>query len=310
MIPVKRIDFFIVNKCVNKCVFCSESYRMDGSEMDVEYIKKVLIEEKLKGAKLVQFTGGEPTLHSLFPQVVRFAKELGYRTFIITNGVMFSSNLFCKKVLPFLDEIMFSIHGPNEIIHDAITRNKGSFKKLIKGIENVKNYCNDTSIKATTCIINNNINNALEIITLINEFNIKDYQWMTVVPGGRGKENFYQLMPRLNILKKKIEEAIRLCEKYGIMIRFSGVPMCILSNHYILSHDIHEAMKVDNVEFHSGKVELWREPGKYDSREFRIDMARIKPKKCKECLKNNICGGIYYLYYQKYGDSELKPFKE
>lgn len=305
----QRIDFFVISRCTNKCVFCSESYRMDGQEMAYEKIKDTLIRERAKGAELVQLTGGEPTIHSKFLKILKFAKQLGYRTFIITNGAMLSSEAFCKKVMPYLDEIMFSVHGQNEKIHDKITNNKGSFRKLLEGIKNTKKYYNG-AIKATTCLNNINLPYLLDIAKLIDNFQIKDYQLMTVVPGGRGKENFYELTPGLSVLKERIKEIANFCKEHSIQLRFSGVPMCILGENYNLSYDIYEAMKIDNKEKHNGIMELWREPGKYDSKEFRIDMGRVKTRKCNECAKNDICGGIYYLYYDKYGDKELKPFKK
>lgn len=308
MAQAQRIDFFIIGRCTNKCAFCSESYRMNGQEIGLDKIKEVLSAEKAKGAELVQFTGGEPTIHSKFPEMLEFAKQTGYRTFIITNGAMLSSEAFCKRVLPYLDEIMFSVHGHNEKIHDKITNNKGSFKKLLEGIENTKKYYKGI-VRATTCATNINLPHLIDIAKLINNFQVKDYQLMTLVPAGRGRENFYELMPRLSVLKGKIKELIDFCNNHSIKIRFSGVPMCILGKDYGLSCDIYEAMKIDNEEKHNGNVELWREPGKYDDKEFRIDMGRIKTGKCKNCSKKVICGGIYQIYYDKYGDSELKPFR-
>lgn len=303
----QRIDFFIISKCTNKCAFCSESYRMDGHEIGLGKVKEVLSAEKEKGTELVQFTGGEPTIHSKFPETLEFAKQIGYRTFIITNGAMLSSEAYCKEVLPYLDEIMFSVHGPNEKIHDSITNNKGSFKKLMLGIENTRKY-HKGAIKATTCATNLNLPYLKEIAVLIDKLQIKDYQLMTLVPGGRGRENFYKLMPKLLVLKDKIREVIDFCNKHSIQVRFSGVPMCILGNNYDLSYDLYEAMKIDNEERHDGDMELWREPGKYDDREFKIDIGRIKTGKCKNCSKKDVCGGIYQMYFTRYGDTELKPF--
>lgn len=300
-----RIDFYIVKKCPNRCIFCSEKLKLDGSELPLAKIKQILFKERKKGAQLVHLVGGEPTLHSRFPEALKLAKSLGYNIFIITNVIMFSSTEFCKKTLPYLDEIMVSIHGHNAKIHNANTRNPQSFKKLMAGLKNLKKYFKKR-LEATSAITKINFHYLTEIAQLIDRFGIKEYQCMSVVPAGQGKTNFYSITPSLTELKPELERVIGFCESKDIKIRFSGLPMCILGEKYIYSHDLWEGFKIANTLAHNDKIKLWKEPG--ENTDFSIDIGRIKTAKCKKCGKFNICGGVYKKYYQRYGERELEPF--
>lgn len=307
-----RIDFFIVKKCLNNCIFCSERFKLDNSELSLSEIKEILSYERERGARLVHFVGGEPTLHSKFPEILKIAKQLNYNVFIITNAIKFSSESFCKKTLPYLDEIMVSVHGHDKKTHGENTRNPDAFDLLSKGLDNLKKYFKGR-LEATSAITVNNFRHLHEIARLIDGIGIKEYQCMSVVPEGEGSKNFLRISPSYAELSKELERVIKYCEKKGIKIRFSGIPMCILSDKYMYSHDLWEPFKVDNTEFDrqkkKEKIILWKEPGNV-TRDFKIDIGRIKTKKCKNCAKKMICGGIYQKYYEEYGDEELIPFKE
>ena len=111
---MEHIDFHISYRCVNKCIFCSSAgsiKKFKNHILNLEEIIKILKEKRKKGFKSVNFTGGEPTLHPQFVNLVKKAKELGYRIYVGTNGKMFENKDFCRKSAPFLDEICFSIHG-------------------------------------------------------------------------------------------------------------------------------------------------------------------------------------------------------
>lgn len=301
-----RIEFFIVKKCINNCVFCSERDKFDGSELSLKEIRKRLTGEKQCGVNLVHFMGGEPTIHSKFDKILILSKSLGFRTHIITNGIKFSSKSFCDRTLAYLDEIKISIHGHNSKIHDANTRNRGSFKHMIKGFDNLAKSYKHT-LMATTTITKINCSYLLDIARLINKYGIKDLQFISIIPSGEARRNFFRIIPRFNELKSIIGEVIRFCDENNITARFAGLPMCTLGGNYVYSSDLWEDFKVKNIDTHDDTLQLWKETA-VDNNDFEIDIGRIKTKKCKVCDKNSICGGIYNKYYQQYSDLELAPF--
>ena len=87
-----------------------------------------------RGVKAVHLTGGEPTIHPKFIDVLRLAKKLGMRTSVGTIGTMLKRPEFADACLPHLDEALFSIHGPDSATHDALTGREGSFEQVTSAI--------------------------------------------------------------------------------------------------------------------------------------------------------------------------------
>jgi MoaA/NifB/PqqE/SkfB family radical SAM enzyme len=161
---------------------------------------------------------------------------------------------------------------------------------------------------ATTTITKINYRHLLNIAKLINKYAIKELQFISIIPSGEGKRNFFEISPSLKEFAGATDELVDYCNEKGISVKFAGVPMCILGKNYICSYDLWEEFKVDNTDIHNNKLTLWKEPGA-EAEEFKIDIGRIKTNKCEICAKESICGGIYQKYCQRYGDKELTPFK-
>ncbi|MBK6810854.1 MAG: radical SAM protein [Sandaracinaceae bacterium] len=82
----KRVELFISSACNLQCYFCIESERINSrSFMPWETIEKHLRENAARGVQLIQFMGGEATIHPRFVDALRLCRELGMRTFVITN---------------------------------------------------------------------------------------------------------------------------------------------------------------------------------------------------------------------------------
>src|SRR3990167_5263351 len=163
---MNRLEFHISYTCVNDCIFCSESDRMKRyKKYPVSFleIKKVLAAKRKTGFEFVNFTGGEPTLHPNFIEIVKFAKLIGYRTYIGTNGTMLARSDFCEKVSLFLDEISLSIHGYNNLTHDGLAKRRGAFTDIVRAIKNL-NELEFKNIFANVVVTKENFNYLDEIL--------------------------------------------------------------------------------------------------------------------------------------------------
>lgn len=154
------MDICVWDKCNNFCVMCTNPDKpwisSDGQpEQGYEY--KVLIERikrlknRVKSNDAVILTGGEPTLHPQFLDVLKFVRK----TFpkqelrILTNGRMFSYLGFAQEVLKTEKiHLAVSLYGPTPEIHESVTRAKNSFEQTVKGLKNIlANIKKDQSIE-------------------------------------------------------------------------------------------------------------------------------------------------------------------
>lgn len=94
-----RLELHLSYRCPNRCRFCSEAHqlaRFDGLTITLGQIRAVLRRHLERGVRSLHLTGGEPTVHPHFVEVVTLAKQLGMSTSLGTNGAMFWDEVFAS----------------------------------------------------------------------------------------------------------------------------------------------------------------------------------------------------------------------
>ena len=122
----RRIELLIANGCNIHCSFCCESHRI----AERRFMPWPMLQDKLRraaseGYDLVQFLGGEATLHPRFGDALALAKELGLSTYVITNLLRWRDSSFGRRVGPLLDEVMISLHAWGAEAGERVTGSAG-----------------------------------------------------------------------------------------------------------------------------------------------------------------------------------------
>lgn len=303
---MKRLEFHISYSCTNSCLFCSEADQL-GIFRD-RFVERDAILRRLrhcaqKGFKHLTLTGGEPTLHPDFLDIVRNAKNMGFTVYVSSNGGKFASSEFCRLALPYLDEISFSLHGPTAKIHNALTRNKESFSTLMKALENIERSRLSPRLFINSVATLLNIDALERSLRAIARFKkIKQVLISNVAPEGRAKERFGELAVPWGRLRAKVKKLVSLAEKNSVLIRFFGMPLCLLAPRPDVSNDLHWSPRIT--------LELWRRSKKTFLKEttsLRPDRNRIKIRRCRGCSYDAVCGGIFELTLDRFGDKGIKP---
>jgi len=127
----------ITQRCNLDCIHCyadSGYNRSLAESMRFEDWISTLHQAFELGCCKVQFTGGEPLMVPYIQDLVVKASQIGYEHIeVFTNGTLLSHQLRTTlQKLPIT--LAFSIYSSQDVIHDTITRTKGSFKKTIEAI--------------------------------------------------------------------------------------------------------------------------------------------------------------------------------
>ncbi len=88
------IQLELTTRCNLKCKFCfSKAGKPRDNEMATGEIKRAI--RQLKDKEVLSFflTGGEPTLHHNFIEIVRYISESGLDCFVLTNGTQLNAQL-------------------------------------------------------------------------------------------------------------------------------------------------------------------------------------------------------------------------
>jgi uncharacterized radical SAM superfamily Fe-S cluster-containing enzyme len=134
----------LTNRCNLTCPVCFANANAAGYvyEPDFETVRKMLQalrDQRPVAGRIVQFSGGEPTIYPRFLDVLRMAREMGFsHTQVATNGIKFTDLEFaeqCKEAG--LHTLYLQFDG---VCDDIYRRTRGAYlwEKKLQCIENVK----------------------------------------------------------------------------------------------------------------------------------------------------------------------------
>lgn len=202
----KRHWLRLTNFCNNNCIFCLDSGLHDGTSRSFLDIKKDLEKGLEEGAKKLIVSGGEPTVHPGFQDIIKLSRKMGYRQIqVITNGRMFCYPAFLKEAVKNgVTEITFSIHAHTQGLYEKISGVGGSYKQAISGLVNalgVKNLIINIDIVLT----NLNYRCLEQILRFFIGLGVAEFDLLQVVPFGSAWKNrervFYDLDKALPYLR-------------------------------------------------------------------------------------------------------------
>jgi MoaA/NifB/PqqE/SkfB family radical SAM enzyme len=296
---MKKADIKIGFVCNNNCLFC-----VQGNKRNIYYNKSfVQVKEELSNAlkdcKEVVFTGGEPTIHKDFMRILKIAKAMGFKsTQIQTNGRMFAYRSFCLEAIHSgADEFCIGFHGCNANMHDGLTCSQGSFKQVVKAIENIKSL--GRRIATNTVITKTNFKHLPKIAKLLVDLEVDQFQFAFPHILGRAAKYRKYLIPQKRIIINYVKHGLDVGIKAGKTVMTEAIPYCFMSDYenYIAERIIPET-KVFDADF------VVDEYSKY-----RRSKGKEKNEKCKFCKHFDLCEGPWKEYPEYFGWEEFRPVK-
>jgi hypothetical protein len=134
----------LTNRCNLTCPVCFANSNAAGYiyEPDFETVRKMLQalrDERPVAGRIVQFSGGEPTIYPRFFDVLRMATEMGFsHSQVATNGLKFTDLEFAERAKEAgLHTLYLQFDGVCDDIYRR-TRGESLWEKKLQCIENVK----------------------------------------------------------------------------------------------------------------------------------------------------------------------------
>jgi MoaA/NifB/PqqE/SkfB family radical SAM enzyme len=129
-----RIVIELTNRCNLSCGHCFDERHAATGDLPLTIIEKVLREGKGCGIEQVSFTGGEPTMHRRFKEIVERAAEAEYPFSFVSNGATFPRIYsWVLKHRTWFAGVTFSLDGAREATHDRL-RGKGSYRQVMRAV--------------------------------------------------------------------------------------------------------------------------------------------------------------------------------
>lgn len=130
-----HIHMELTYRCNLKCVHCycvEDKERQELSYREITGLLDQLVEE---GGLFLTLTGGEVFTRGDFFDIAFYAKRKNFAIRVFTNGTLIDEAAADRLADLNPLSVEFSLYGTNADIHDGVTKVKGSFEKLRRTID-------------------------------------------------------------------------------------------------------------------------------------------------------------------------------
>jgi radical SAM protein with 4Fe4S-binding SPASM domain len=155
-----RMDLALTYRCNNDCSHCYNARPRDYPEITTNEWYSLIDKMCQIGIPHIVFTGGEPTLRSDLPDLIKYAETKGLITGLNTNGRRLSNPDYLNQLVDCgLDHVQITIESHNPDIHDQMVQCEGAWKQTVAGLRYAlesKLYVmtNTTMLKLNSPILN------------------------------------------------------------------------------------------------------------------------------------------------------------
>ncbi len=185
------LDFMwleLTESCNLSCTHCyAEAGKRSPDELSLEQWKQILSDGARLGAKRVQFTGGEPTIHPGLTGLIEHARSCHYSGLeVFTNATRLEDNLL-RNWATLGVKVALSFYSYDSETHDRITGTPGSFRQTVQGIKAILSH--NIPIRVAIVLMKENLSHHKGTIDFLRGLGLKaeEIEWDYVRPTGRGE---------------------------------------------------------------------------------------------------------------------------
>ena len=316
----KRSRLFTGYACNIRCKFC---FYKDMKHQDIRHlIDRQLEEGKRFGLLDWDISGGEPSILPYWFDILKQMKDMGFRNLAcITNGYKFANKDFLiDSKYAGLNELLFSLHGSTEEIHDGMTGVKGSFAKIKEALTHARYY--GMKIRINVVVTRDNYKDLINIAKLAMPykpvaFNFLPYRIENAAPKDKNVVRYSEIAPYIKDTIDFIDDRCKVAIRYAPFCLFEGYEQYI-AGYLQRVFDEYEwneytIRRFDGVRFNRDVPTLDVNSDKWEL-ELKALTGSIKHvanhgTKCLACKYLKVCDGIWYSYAKVWGIDEFKPIK-
>ncbi len=279
--PARKVITNLTYQCNNHCSFCAVGDRAPH-HADTEVIRSALQRYRRDGFELLDFDGGEPTLHPDLLTLVADARRLGYRRIsVVTNGRRASYSDYARRLASSgVDEVLVSLHAPSAERHDRLTHAPGSFDQTVTGLSNLLGCLPSAEdVAVNTTVVADNVSELGELAGALVRWGLRRWNLQVVTPFGRATG---EMRPDEETLRTHLLPLLdgRHAE---LRIQLINCPPCVVPGH-------ERAAAVDFAKAERDMVFVGESGANLQA---FLSRQRRHTERCRECLYALLCPGEY-----------------
>ena len=295
--------------CNENCKYCPCSKREKNNRyiITLEEINASIDKLIDAGISDITLSGGEPTLHPDFLDVLIYARKNKIRVTILTNGEMFSSKNFADDFISVSDgmsiKVITTLHGADRKTHEDANGTDGSFERTIQGLKYLSSNGVRVIIKHCITIYNyRDLSRFYEFIS--NNFpESVDIQLCGIDYCGVPEEFLQKEKLSFSRIKEKLEGFFDAFEEKAGKNKDSrnvyciNIPLCSCDPYY---------WKYMMFNRKNEGYSAYRDPLS-DGFAPADAISGTDEVACSGCIAKHLCAGTYHSAFRLYGKSIVNP---
>ncbi len=286
---LKASHILINGICNLKCIFCFSRESLIKNNFSFEKIKQSIREEFNLNSSILVISGGEPTIHPNFLDIIAFAKEIGYVNIsVITNGIAFSNKEFLDTAVKNgLNSIKLSFHSHERSVYDFLTKSDLMYEKAILAINNITSK-KEVDFTVNIVVNNYNIKDIWKTIYFLKLMNVNKIDLLRIMPFGRAFDNKDMLIINDELNYQYLKKAILFARKEKITLNTNRFPLSLV-NYF--KDESQNFIKLFN--------EIKSKNDEFSDLILKGIPLYCYPTRCKYCFLEKFCKEIHlqYKYY-------------
>lgn len=183
------LEIELTSVCNWHCDFCynvwkvSDDYTPHLSErhLPLTVARSILDEAHQNQCMRIRFSGGEPTLHPQFDELVNYAGSLGFRIELFTNGSRITAERAHLLAQSGVRTMLVSLHG-DEQQHNQFAVHKNAYSQAMRAMTLALE--NGIDVVAETLVCAENIDGLERMVETLNALGVRRIAFMPYVPFG------------------------------------------------------------------------------------------------------------------------------
>ncbi len=278
--------------CNNRCLFCYQrGYREVWGYpkwMTASEVRSRLRWGVEHGYDEVSFTGGEPTIRPDFLDLVRFAREVGFRRVAVTtNGwKLGDEGFFRDAVQAGLTSMGVSIHGPDARTHEGLTGRPGSFARAVQAIRNaVRTHGSDRVVRLNTFTLVNrqNVDRLVDLAVLLHQLGVRLLVFQPIILSKANFETAADLMVGLADTVRAVRDVVREGIRLGFRTKLFNLPPCLF-------REVLPGIDLDHYERATFRE---HDDARPSDRSLGDEVGLVRLAACRECVLQAGCPGVH-----------------
>ena len=279
-----QLEVRLTTGCNESCVFCNSHGLAENLVAGLGEALALVDAGVAAGARKLVVTGGEPLLVGYAVDLVREARAHGIRSVTLqTNGLLLPGRAEALREAG-LDELLVSVHGPDEATVRAVSGRAGLYQKKMAGLRAGLGAGLRVVVNYVVC--GQNLGGILRFVRGMARLSPRPamLSFSFVAPSGLAWENRHGTIPRMREAAALLLAGLRLGRDLGLTVvhsEYCGIPTCILP-----------------------ELREFSEPCTRD-RPMHVPRDKTRVAACRGCVWAWRCSGVFKRYLEMYGQEEF-----